>query len=66
MPRKPKNTCEPQNLSSEYLSYADLPPPSPDERAALQARIEALYRRAHAQFEKDRLEALWRWRDFAP
>jgi len=50
----------------KYLSYKDLPPPSPQEREILRARLEALYKNAHRHYEAERRSELLRWVDFAP
>jgi|GEM_PF-4207561 len=42
---------EDENKSQKYLDYEDLPPPSPEDRDRLIARIRLLYNRVNAEEE---------------
>lgn len=63
MPRKPVHHRQAQ---PETLSYADLPPPSPQEREELIARIKALYDRVNAVTAAEERERLLSMVHLAP
>jgi len=51
---------------SAYTPYNEIPPPGPEERAALMARFTDMYERQRAVTKQKRHAWLMQWADFAP
>ena len=63
MPRKPKHQTE---KDLETLSYADLPPPSVEEREELISRITALYDQVNEAADREKRDWYLSMVEWAP